>query len=165
MDSGQKGKGFTAVMTRFMSDREFPGEGGKLPFYGGGRIDVNDAYFRDVDERVLYIWGQGLVVMGHPDWIMGGTALTLDEGINISRYMLARYGAYNIIWSLTGEFQYAAENNNHWFWNNYADTRALGNAVKAHNPYGHPVSIHPGGCGGDSASTRRVRRKQFLFPQ
>ncbi|MCR4306614.1 MAG: glycoside hydrolase family 140 protein, partial [Candidatus Yonathbacteria bacterium] len=77
----------------------------------------------------------------------------LDEGINISRYMLARYGAYNIIWSLTGEFQYAAENNNHWFWNNYADTRTLGNAVEAHNPYGHPVSIHPGGCGGDNAST------------
>jgi hypothetical protein len=52
-----------------------------------------------------------------------------------------RYGPFNALWSLSGEYQYAFKDCG-W---TPADFTALGEEVQRHNPYRHPLSIHPSG--------------------
>jgi hypothetical protein len=50
-----------------------------------------------------------------------------------------RYGAFNSIWSLSGEYQYAFRDCG-WTAANYT---SIGNAMQQHNPYRHALSVHP----------------------
>jgi len=140
--------GFTAVMTEFY-EIDQPNQGG-YPFPGntewpgnGQYEDLNPAFLGALDRRMQALWDAGLVVCAHPTWIGKQVVVPLPAAVWTSRYLMARYGAYNLIWSLSGEYQYAyTQVSAPW---TRADWVALGQAVAEANVYGHPISVHPSG--------------------
>ncbi len=104
--------------------------------------ELKPGYYRYVDVRWQALWQNGFVMAGPPTWICNSKHyMNLKQAQNISRYITARYGVYNMVWALSGEYSYG-ENNPPWdqvsTWND------LGNFVASHNPFSHPISIHPG---------------------
>ena len=157
-------KGFNVVQMRFLRpSREneggypFPGNTGKP---GNGNFDnLNPAYFEHLDRRFELCFANGFVVAGHPEWIGADTNISVANAQKLERYILARYGAYNLIFSLSGEFDknfHKQHRNKPWVagrWNNGRKFdietdpepwRKLGSYVGAHNPYQTPISTHPG---------------------
>ncbi len=98
-----------------------------------------------------YLFDRGFVIAGHPDWLtVSDRYYDLPKAQNLSRYLLARYGAYPLALSVTGEYHLSKP---YWAENNYARIRQLGAFVKTKNAYKHLLSVHPGGppAGGSSA--------------
>ena len=114
-------------------------EGG-YPFPDGDTAKLNEAYFASLDLRMNEIWKNGFAVGMHPTWF-GKLNCFFDyaTAVRISRYLAVRYGAYNALWSLSGEYQYAMRDCG---WTD-DQINQLGNAVAEVNPYRHPLSIHP----------------------
>jgi hypothetical protein len=160
----RKAKGFNVVQMRFLrpsraneGGHPFPGNTDKP---GNGHFEnLNAAYFDYLDERFDACFAAGFVVAGHPEWIGADTRISLTDAQKLERYILARYGAYNLILSLSGEFDknfHRQHRNKPWVagrWNNGSafdietdpePWRRLGSYVGAHNPYGTPISVHPG---------------------
>ncbi len=65
-----------------------------------------------------------------------GFALSDDQAILLARYMVARWGAYNVLWILAGDGDYRAKNSERW--------KRIGRAVFGDQPHA-PVTMHPGG--------------------
>jgi hypothetical protein len=144
----RKAKGFTALLmsaTRGYGDewtrRGERNEGG-LPFDGEGFERLNPAFFAALDQRMKVLWRSGFVVAMHPTWFgKNHCAFDHETAKRLSTYLAVRYGAYNCLWSLSGEYQYAMRDCG---WSE-EQVSELGRAVAAHNPYHHPLSIHPSG--------------------
>jgi hypothetical protein len=153
----RQAKGFTAVNVEYARRVDRKNEGG----YPWGRpsgdagatadgrafAELNPEYFRYIDERIHAIWESGLMIAGPPTWIGkgrdGSSRVTFADAVALTRYVLARYGAYNIVFALSGEYQYSyTENRPRW---TTEDWKRLGSLVKTWNAYRHPVSIHPSG--------------------
>src|SRR5690606_34251712 len=108
--TGRREKGFNVVQMRYLSIAE-PNEGG-YPFednrtdgIGTGSFEeLNPSYFRFLDRRFESAFQAGFVVAGHPEWLGRDVDITLADAKVLHRYLLARYGAYNVLWSLSGEF-------------------------------------------------------------
>lgn len=117
-------------------------EGGK-PFYEGVVSRLNPGHFRFLDKRMQAMWERGFAVATPTAWF-GKTAdckFTLEDARRITSYLRVRYGVYNGLWALCGEYQYTFRDCG---WTE-DDIDALGLATRRHNPYRHPVSIHPSG--------------------
>jgi len=117
-------------------------EGG-YPFVANDVRQLNSPYFQSLDRRVQAIWAGGFVIAAPPTWWgkMGNCFFPLEWARRISAYLMVRYGAYNIIWSVSGEYQYVFADCG-W---SAGDINELASEVQLHNVYGHPVSIHPSG--------------------
>ncbi len=173
----RKAKKFTVAQVQLYS-RTHKNEGG-YPFIGneqptagkdpedqsggnGNYANLNPLFFAYLDVRMKRLWEAGLVVAAHPTWTSGENIALSNSGADareVFRYMLARYGAFNTVWSLSGEYQYKYPA---WSlcWNystNAPNTSCewnqLGQAVAAYNVYKHPVSIHSSGRAWGSAPT------------
>jgi len=95
---------------------------------------------RKVEEMILYANSKGLTVWIHPWW----SRERMNERISVEqmrrwwRYVIARLGAYNVIWVLAGEYNM----NNYGgfglpFW------KDLGAMIKHEDPYHRIVGAHP----------------------
>ncbi len=144
----RRAKGFTVILAQYFATHQrneagypFPANT-KLP--GNGDFDeLNPDYFKQLDVRVQAIWDGGFVLAAHPTWIGKRMWMPPEDAGRISRYLMARYGAYNIIWSLSGEYQYSySRQPRPW---TTQDWKALGKTVQSCNVFGHPVSVHPSG--------------------
>ena len=144
----RKAKGFSMILMSYMrgfgDTREPHGqrnEGG-YPFPEGDVQQLNPSYFSFLDARMDALWEAGMAVGVHPTWFGKlNCFMDYETAERISCYLAVRYGAYNSLWSLSGEYQYAIKDCG---WTTEQITR-LGNAVASHNPYTHPLSIHPSG--------------------
>lgn len=141
-------KGFTAVAAELF-EIEQPNEGG-YPFPNSTTRTtepdysrMNAEFFQWLDRRMQALWEAGMVALVHPTWIGKQVGMALEDAIWISRYLMARYGAYNLIWSLSGEYQYAYTHLA-YTWTR-EDWSTLGRRVAEFNVYGHPLSVHPSG--------------------
>jgi len=117
-----------------------------VPQDNGDFSVLNRDYFDGLDTRMAHLWEQGFVVAGPPNWIGTHVRISFEDAVNLHRYLLARYGAYNVSWALSGEFGRVfedAETGEGWW--SLAPFQELGRSVAEFNPYGHPLSIHPGG--------------------
>lgn len=94
-------------------------------------------HFRELDRRIAYLNSKGIVV----DLVLGGANNELaellpqrDQRERYVRYVVARYGAYNVTWQGFEEFE------------SYEDGRALlreaMSLVQRLDPYQHPRSTH-----------------------
>lgn len=106
---------------------------------------MNPEFFQSLDTRMDILWQSGLVVTAHPTWFgkpQGGpTNIAPQDAQLITRYLFARYSAYNIVYSLSGEYQHSyTDMANPW---TRQDWRELGARVKTWNAYDHPVSVMP----------------------
>jgi len=143
----RKRKGFNTILMAYMrgfgdTTTEPAGqrnEGG-YPFVDGNPAHLNFAYFDMLDRRARALWANGFIVAAHPTWFgKRNCFFTLEQAKRISVYLAVRYGAYNGVWSLSGEYQYAMRDCG---WTD-EQISELGEAVQRHNAYRRPVSIHP----------------------
>ena len=133
-------KNFSVIQIQFLGPTE-TNEGGKaIITYPDDWYGLNYAYFQSVDVRIGKIWESGLVIAGHPTWF-SEYYITLKEAKDISRYLWARYGAYNIVWSMSGEYSTAYINSRNQF--TVEDWEELGSYVEQIQGHSHPISVHP----------------------
>jgi hypothetical protein len=143
-------QGFTAIQwvtTQWIAAPDGDIEGG-LAYTGGQQIAVNPAFFQRLDRRVAAMNAAGLLSapvmlwaatwIGQPevDRVNPGVSLPVDQAILLCRYMLARWGAYNVLWIINGDGDYRGERAERW--------RQIGRAVFGERPHA-PVTLHPGG--------------------
>ena len=145
----RKKKGFTAILISYLrgfgdTPNEKAGhrnEGG-YPFVDGNISRVNSAYFQFLDVRMQALWDHGFVCAVHPTWFGKRRQCFFDMewARHISAYLAVRYGAFNAVWSLSGEYQGGMRDCD---WST-GDINKIGETVQTYNPYSHPLSIHPG---------------------
>ena len=96
---------------------------------------LNPAYFQNMDSRVQYIMGKNLILafwLGWSDDYNNGLSGTRFE--HFARYITARYGAYNVIWGVSGEYEEATTG--------ASGIRTNGNFIKSVDPYKHLLTTH-----------------------
>lgn len=145
-------KGFTAVLMQLFHGfgdygygrfPESPGqrnEGGR-PFIDGVVTNLNPRYFEYLDKRMRAVWELGLVAATPTAWF-GKTAdckFGIEDAIRAGSHLRTRYGAYNGLWALCGEYQYTFRDCG-W---TAGDIDRFGRETQQRNPYNHPLSIHP----------------------
>lgn len=144
------GQGFTAaqwVPTQWISaphgDRE-----GRLPYEGNERITVNPAVFQRLDRRLEQMSKAGMlnaiVLLWAANWgeyevmkVNPGLTLPEDQAVVLARYMVARWGAYPVLWLMGGDCEYRGTQADRW--------RRIGRAVFGGRQHHAPVTLHPNG--------------------
>lgn len=110
---------------------DFLNEGG-APYMERFRL-INPQYFRELDRRIRLMTERGFVPCLLAMWGQELKAMDPDDAQRYWRYVVARYGAYNVVWSLAGEFLFTFD---------VPAWRRLGEAVDRLDPYGHPTTAH-----------------------
>ena len=169
----RKAKGFTVVNHWLFAsghpkaDQETPSrnEGGpafELDDAGYVFDEPRPAYYQAVDRRWRILWGNGFVMAGPPTWFgKPSRHMTLEQAQRISRYIMARYGAYNLVWALSGEYSCGKKNENPP-WDVPETWQELGRHVASHNPYRHPMTIHPGPANSHVSSSQDFSDEAWL---
>ncbi|MCU0915697.1 MAG: DUF4038 domain-containing protein [Planctomycetes bacterium] len=143
----RQAKGFNTILMQYIHGYgDYPdgqahcNEGG-YAFLERDPARLNPAYFQALDRRMQALWERGFIAAVPTMW-WGKTKrclFTPQQAQQISVYVAARYGTFNSLWSLSGEYQYTFGDCG-W---TPGDFSALGAAVQRHNPWRHPLSIHP----------------------
>ena len=143
----RRAKGFTAVLMQcihgygdYPDGQAHRNEGG-YAFLDRNSARPNPAYFQALGRRMQVLREEGFVAAIPTMW-WGKTKKPLfspKDARRISVYCAARYGTFNSLWSLSGEYQYTFRDCG-W---TPGDFSALGADVQRHNPWNHPLSIHP----------------------
>jgi len=114
-------------------------EGGEMLLDAGKEV-INPAFFQEVDRRLRHINDTGLIcgmvllyAKGDPCW----KSLPDDAArLRFARYVVARYAAFDIVFLVTGEWHFMA---------NQPDLfRAIGREIAKTDPHGRMIGIHPG---------------------
>ena len=139
--SVRKEQGFTAVQCVLTHWRSFPvNVQGETAFTGTESIAINPRFFQQLDEKVAVINRHGLVAALVLLWACTdkdiGYYLPEADAVKLARYMVARYGAYQVIWMLGGDGDYRCEKANRW--------KRIARAVFEGN-HTRLVTMHPGG--------------------
>jgi hypothetical protein len=94
---------------------------------------INPEYFRHLDRRMRLMADMGFVPCIMAMWGQELKAMTVQAAKSYWRYIVARYGAYNVTWSLAGEYLFT------WDVDGW---RELGEEIDRFDPYAHPTSAH-----------------------
>ncbi len=116
-------------------------EGGTVFDESAGSKDydrLNPGYFKWVDRRLDYVESKGLVPGLYLTWAQEFVKFSPEQFERFVHYVVARYAAYNITWTVSGEYDEAGDKRA------YA---AVGNLIKQLDPYNHPVTIQPSADG------------------
>jgi len=117
----------------------------ELAYTGVDRISVNPAFFRRLDLKLDAMNRAGLLGAPVLLWAFGGgtnpavnpgVSLPDSQAILLARYMVARWGANDVVWILNGDGDYRGDRAERW--------KRIGRAVFGEGPHA-PVSLHPGG--------------------
>lgn len=143
----RKAKGFTAVLMQLIHGYgDYPdgqahrNEGGHA-FFERDPAKLNPHYFQHLDRRMWKLWESGFVAATPTMW-WGKTkkaGFSPEDARRLSAYCAVRYGAFNALWCVSGEYQYVFKDCG-W---SPADLSALGAELQRHNPLRRPLSIHP----------------------
>jgi hypothetical protein len=119
----------------------------RLAFNGRERIGLNPIFFQRLDGKLEALNRAGLlgipVLLWTAEWsnpevneLNPGYDLPEDQAILLARYMVARWGAHDVVWILPGDGDYAGKKAERW--------KRIGRAVFGDRPHA-PVSLHPKG--------------------
>jgi hypothetical protein len=118
---------------------------GQLAFTGQDRIAINPRFYQRLDQRVDALNQAGLLSAPVLLWAIGGGSqpqvnpgfsLHEEQAILLARYMVARWGANDVLWMLPGDGDYRGAKAERW--------KRIGRAVFGDEPHA-PVVLHPGG--------------------
>jgi hypothetical protein len=115
----RRAKGFTAIQFVTTQWRAAAGDAdGRLAFMGTERIRINPELYQRMDRRIDTLNEFGLVASPVLIWTCTSTdpgqILPDDQLIILARYMVARYGAHQVIWMLGGDGDYRGEKAERW---------------------------------------------------
>jgi len=134
-------QGFTAV--QFVSTQWRGGSRdrqGETAFSVEDGLRVNPAWFQRLDAKVAALNEHGLVAAPVVMWAIGeddpGRLLSEPDAVRLARYVVARWGAYQVVWLLGGDGDYRGDAAERW--------RRIGRAVFGDRP-DRLVTMHPMG--------------------
>ena len=94
------------------------GVSGQTAYSGTRDIKINPEFFRRLDQKVSAINKSGLVAAPVILWANTesdpGRALSQTDAISLARYIIARWGAYHVVWMLAGDGNYLGTNSQRW---------------------------------------------------
>ncbi len=112
----------------------------KQAFSMNERLSIEPTFFQRLDPKLGAINQAHMVAVPVLLWSYGPTdpGLALPEGaaMMLARYLLARWGAYNVIWILAGDGDYRGERAERW--------KRIGREVFGRQ-HDRPVTMHPMG--------------------
>lgn len=113
---------------------------GQKAYRGKKRVKLNPEFFQRLDPRVAAVNAHGLVAAPVVLWALTepdpGRALPEEDAMRMARYIVARWGAYHVVWFLGGDGHYTGENAPRW--------HRIGRATFA-DRHDRLVTMHP--CG------------------
>jgi len=133
-------RGFTAVQFVTTHWRGGPvDDKGEKAFEGQERIlELNVEFFRRIDPKFAMLNEHGIVAAPVLLWAIRGNenpgwTLAEEDAVLLARYMVARYGAYIVVWILGGDGYYTGEYTERW--------KRIGRGVFAEKDR-QPVAMH-----------------------
>jgi len=120
---------------------------------------INPSYFDMADLRIQWLVRSGLAPCIVGCWGYYLPLLGLAKMKQHWRYLIARWGAYPVVWCLAGEAAmpyYLSETKDEDRAGQIAGWTELGRYVRETDPYGHLVTIHPTQIGRDQVEDDAV---------
>jgi len=120
----------------------WPPNPGEINTNTGGKIWtemgslINPEFFKVVDERVEYLNDQGITAGLMLAWAQMWEQLDAAERLEYAQYFTARYGAYNVIFIVTGEYHETLT---------VSAYDAIGRTIADTDPHDRLITIHPTG--------------------
>jgi hypothetical protein len=114
------------------------------------------------EKMIAYANSKGITVWIHPWWSARNlpTLAGAEKMRRWSRYVVQRLAAYNVIWTVAGEYNmYDYSGMGLQFW------KDMGALMHAEDPYGHVVGVHntpPGWSGGDMGHSQQWSTGEVL---
>jgi len=109
---------------------------------------INPAYFDMADLRIGHLVNSGLVPCIFGSWGYYLPWMGVEKLKKHWRYLIARYGAYPVIWCLAGEAlmpYYLSTSREEEIKLQRSGWTEIARYVREKDPYHHPVTIHPAG--------------------
>ncbi|MBD3384875.1 DUF4038 domain-containing protein [candidate division KSB1 bacterium] len=152
--------GFNAVQFQVVSyirgDNFWRNEGG-LAFgltNGSKNYDLlNPYYYQWIDRRIEYALSKGVIPVPFFTWAQEIAKYQPYQFERYLEYLVARYAAYNVIWSLSGEYDEAYQ-----LGLTSSDWISYGQTLKSSDPYDHIVTLHATG----QSSSREFGHSNWL---
>jgi len=132
-------QGYSAVQIHLLPFKwDEPDPEGNLPFVDEDVARPNEPYFARVDRFCALAAARGLYVMMALMWggnrrDLAASHFSAEQAVAFARYAVARYAAFPMLWSLSGDAPYV-EDLEKW--------EAVGAAVEATDPHHHPTTNH-----------------------
>lgn len=134
-------QGFTAI--QFVSTQWRAcsrGIGGELAYSTQNGFRINPEFFQQLDPKVRAINEHGLLAVPVIMWAIGqgdpGYDLPEEAAVRLARYIVARWGAYQVVWMLAGDGNYQGQRADRW--------RRIGRRV-FDSSTDRLATMHPGG--------------------
>jgi hypothetical protein len=163
-------KGFTVVqiVAGLYPDMDWGDTRGEneagLP-YDRALTRINPAYFEMADLRIRYLVQAGLVLCIVGCWGYFLKWMGVEKMQRHWRYLIARWGAYPVVWCLAGEATmpyYLSETRDEDAALQKAGWTEIGRYVRAIDPMRRLVTIHPTACGRDQVEDDTVLDFEML---
>jgi hypothetical protein len=136
-------KGFNVIQYVTTQWRAATGNAdGRGAWYGREKIEIDPAFFQWMDERLEAMNEHGIIGAPILIWAHERTAqfnpgsLPDDQIVLLAKYMVARWGAYHVVWMLAGDADYRADKAERW--------KKIGRAVFGEGHH-RLATMHPGG--------------------
>ncbi len=120
---------------------------------------INPSYFDMADLRIAWLVRSGLVPCIVGCWGYYLPWLGVERMKGHWRYLIARWGAYPVVWCLAGEGAmpwYLTEDREGDVRLQREGWTELARYVRSVDPYGHPITIHPTDAGRDQVTDPSV---------
>ena len=145
LTADRKAKGFSVVQIVCgpYPDENFfqpslENEGGQ-PYLAKDMSVINPKYFESADRRIKHLVDSGLVPAIVGAWGRGDCdSMKAFGAANLKRhwrYLIARYGAYRVVWILAGEISLSTK----WGEGYWAEVARY---LRSIDPYHHPLTVH-----------------------
>ncbi|MBV9353928.1 MAG: DUF4038 domain-containing protein [Chloroflexi bacterium] len=132
-------QGFSVLQVTLLPWRwHYTDADGNRPFHDGDPGRPNAAYFARFDQFLQLAAERQLVVClmliwGGPRPLLPAIHFSQEQAVAFARYAVARFAAFPVVWSLSGDAEYVHE---------LGKWDAVGAAVEQTDPYGHPTTNH-----------------------
>ena len=113
---------------------------------------INPAYFDEADERIEYLLENGLIPTILGSWGYYLQHLGEKKMKQHWRYIIARWGAYPVVWCIAGEATmpyYLSQSRTEDMYALHEGWTRLAHYIKSIEPFGNLVTIHPTEIGRD----------------
>ena len=166
----RRNKGFNVINIFTTQSRHNPGDAeGRLAYTGKEKIGIDVGFFRRLDQRMNAINEHGLVVAPallhdsivvpprrvEAHWYLP-ELLAEDQLVVLGRYLVARYGAHQVVWVLGSDGNYQGEKAEMW--------KRIGPEVFKYAPE-RLASMHQGGLRWCGDEFRREPWYNFIIYQ
>jgi len=113
---------------------------------------INPHYFDEADKRISYLINEGFVLCVLGSWGYYLQHMGEDKMKQHWRYIIARWGAYSIVWCIAGEATmpyYLSKQRTEDMYTLHEGWTRLAHYIKTIEPFGNLLTIHPTEIGRD----------------